>query len=161
MHKIREINTSLSLGALAQFDVIGVVGLVMAHGGFITTTELAHRISGLTAGEGRGLVLGIAALPLTDAEIESALETNGPLFPKSEVKAASADRRVRLLKDIGPQGELVSTATEFSGFEKIETRLTFSEDGQGWRWFVYNMGSSLTTGSAVALLATHNVQWSN
>ncbi len=161
MHKVREINTSLSLGALAQFDVVGVAGLTMKHGGFITTTELAWRTAGLTAGEGRGLMLGIADQKLTDAEVEEALEANGPTYPKDSVPAAKADRRVRLLMDVGPKGELVSTTTEVSGYEKLETRISFTEDGAGWRWFAYNMGVALTTGASIVVQATHNVQWGN
>ncbi len=160
-HKVRE-TVSITLGTLSADDVVGQNGLTMLQGGFITTTDIAWVISGLTAGEGEGLFLGIADQQLSDAEIEESLEANGPTFSKQEPQAPRADRRVRTLGLIGPQAlNLTPTNTVFAGFmAKAETRLAFSEDGASWKWFVQSLAVGTTTGASVSIQASHNVRWS-
>ncbi len=160
MAKVRE-NTSWSLGALVANTAVKVAGPTMIQGGFITTSEIATHITSLTAGEGESLFLGIADKQLSDAEIKESLEAGGPTFKKQDPQADHANRRVRILGQVGMiQSAIVPTNTQIGHWlGKLETRISFSEDNADWSWFVWNLGSTMTTGSTMRVLATHNIRW--
>ncbi len=163
MHKIRETVT-ITLGTLADLDVVGADSLAVTQNGYITTSDVIATLIGLTAGEGIGLVLGVADGQLSDAEIEETLEAQGPAFEGQRSQSERADRMVRILGLIGPQpSELVPNSTVFAHqFLRFKTNLSFSEDKAALaRWYIYNTrGNALTTGAQLELLLTHNVRWS-
>ncbi len=159
MRKVRE-STAFTLGALAPTKAIVAAGPVMVQGGFITTSKIAWQLQGLTAGEGQGLFFGIADGQLSATEIEECLEAGGPTFEEEDPVAHRTDRRVRILDYIGPRGELNPSTTQVAGFHKYETRIAFSEEQSGWKWFAWNHNpSAITTGAQLRILGTHNVQW--
>ncbi len=163
MDKINEVLT-ITVGALAQLDVKGQLGLQVTQNGFCTTTTILAQVEGMTSGEGTGLMLGVANGDLNDGEIEEAIEAQGPFFKDQTPQHNRAARMVRFVGPIGPQAhETPSTLlTHFEFFSKFETRIAFSEDKAGMlNWFVYNAGpAALTTGITVRLVLLHNVRWS-
>ncbi len=162
MNKINEVLT-ITLGALAQLDVIGEGGLAVTQNGFCTSSTILSQLSALTSGEGTGLMLGVANGDLNDGEIEEAIEAQGPFFKDQVPQHDRAARMVRMVGPIGPQAhETPSTLlTHFEFFDHYPTRIGFSEDKANMlRWFVYNAGpAALTTGSSVQLVLMHNVRW--
>ncbi len=160
MHKIREGPTTITLGALATNTAIIANGPSMVHGGFVTSSEIIAHLASITAGEGNGLMLRIASKRVDAAELEEAIEVNGPVFPKQDPEAHRADRVYRFIGHIGPQGELTPTSTRQTLFrDSYATRLAFDEDSGGWLWFCYNLGAQLTTGGTIKVFAAHNVRW--
>ncbi len=163
MAKINE-TVSITVGALAENDVIGEGSLAATQGGFVTTTDVLCQYSGFTAAEGTGVMLGVASGDLSDAEIEEAIEAQGPFFEGQTPQSERADRMVRFVGNIGPKpNELVPTTVLTSNlFLSFPTRIKFKEEFANMlRWFIYNHGTiTLTTGATVKLTLLHNVRWS-
>ncbi len=163
MEKINEVLT-ITLGALTVLDVIGQGSIAVTQSGFVTSTTVMSQMLGLTSGEGTGLVLGVADGDLSDAEIEEAIEAQGPFFRGQTPQSEQSARMVRILGPIGPQAhETPSTLlTHFEFFDRYPTRISFSEDKAAMlRWFIFNAGpASLTGGSTCRLVLMHNLRWS-
>ncbi len=86
------------LGALANEAAILIgTNLATLERYRMIKLELFAALTGLTSGEGTGLLIGIADGDLALSEIEEAIEVNGPLGPNDTVFAARADRFYKFL----------------------------------------------------------------
>ncbi len=155
--------TSFTLGALVAKDLVAGSGPVLAAGFRIVKTVWVATITGLTSNEGVGLVLGIANGDLSASLIEASLEAGGPKFRGDRDFEELANRFTKMLG--------MTQATLVSG---VETAIIGPEGGSpsesilrwsfplgttGWKWFLYNLGGTLTTGASLNLLATHYGVW--
>ncbi len=126
----------------------------------IIKTEVWAAITGLTSGEGTGLYLGMSDGDLAVAEVDAALENNGPLGPNDKILAAISERWTMIF---GATDHETGTELVFeneNGGHVIEKTLrwTFART-KGWNWFVHNLGNQLTTGSNLILRAKHFGVW--
>jgi len=121
-------------------------------------SKIAGQVTGLTSGEAKGqLMLGIANGNLTLAEIEAAIESNGPVDRSDRVLTELAERAVFYIGRFMPPG-VVATDFMFGDFEP-KVRWSFGET-DGWNFFVHNLdATALTTGATVRLKATHFGVW--
>lgn len=155
------IQALTTLGA-ATAILIGTK-LAMETGYRILRSDCWGEVSGLTAGEGRSLIFGLAHGDLTVAEIAAAVKSNGPLDDDNVQGQEQAVRPVY----IAGYGRIESgaTALQFVGPEgsismQLKPRYTFPDRGIGWNWFVYNFDASpLTTGAIVTFLARNFGLW--
>ncbi len=159
---IRE-NNSLSIGTLAAADLISMASIAVTEDFRILKTEVMAHVEGLTAGEGIGLILGIADAELTDAEIEEALEVNGPLDRNDRLNFERVTRPVWPIAalEIVDSGGLAQRFIGLNGGPTIEwkKRWTFSSP-EGFEFWLYNdAGTPLTTGATLKVLATHYGVW--
>ncbi len=163
MDKTNEV-LSITLGTVGALDVISQAGQAMTQNGFTTSTTIHALLTGLTAGEGEGLVLGVADGQLSAAEIEEFLEAAGPVFRGQKAQSELSSRMVRLIGLVGPKPtEIPVTGTQFAHFwDRWPTRIAFSEDKAAMhQWFVYNASAAaLTTGATLRLVLLHNIRWS-
>lgn len=111
-------------------------------------------IQGLTAGEGHGLVVGIAAGNLSVSQILSAIQNNGPLSRADSLGEAVMERFVDVIGSTGQvgQADLSVTFLNEEGGPVLACKpcWTFGDEGVGWNWFVANLtGASLTTGGTL------------
>lgn len=156
---------SLALGALAASDLIEGMEYAPTMEDFrLLKAEIYAYVGGLTAGEGAGLLFGLADHGLLDSEIEAALEAaavapndpelekcHRPVWPIGLLHAEDPAATARFLSKQGPA--------------IWNARWTFGADPDnvgvgGWTYWVYNMGSgALTTGSTVQLLAKYFGVW--
>jgi len=104
--------------------------------------------------EGSGLLFGLAAGVLSLAEIEEALENNGPLNPVGQVNFAM--RPVWILGAL--EQPKTATATEgrvlnenAGAMIEVKPRWTFQET-LGWNFFVYNQGQTMTGNAVIRIL---------
>ncbi len=160
---IREKVSNAALGALAGEDVVKVASdITLAEDFRILKSEITAMVIGLTAGEGDGLVFGMANGELTAAEVEESLEADGPLNRNDAVATARALRKVKTLgfSVAAPNANTVMLIQNENGGRLITSkdRWTYS-DPEGWDYWVYNLGSTLTTGATMQLLATHYGVW--
>jgi len=162
MRKTNEALT-ITLGALVLEDVVGTGGQAMAQNGYCTSTTILARIDGLTAGEGGGLMLGVADGQLSAAEVEEYIEAQGPAFENQTDQSEKTKRMVRIVGQIGPEeSDIPPTLTGRAKFwDKYPTRMSFSEDKAAmFFWFVYNRSAAtITTGATVKLTLLHNIRW--
>lgn len=147
---VREFRTQ-ALGALASNAgiLIGTkLGLLERFR--VLKYELWAALTGLTSGEGTGLIIGIADGDFTLVEIEGALESNGPLGPNDTVIAAAVERFVILLGAVDRETGTEAIFENNTGGHMMEKNLrwTFSRT-KSWNLFVYNLGAALTTGATV------------
>ncbi len=163
---IRE-RRSQSLSTLGSLTAL-IIGTKLANtiSFRILKAELYAFISGLTSGEGDGLIIGLANGDLTVAEIKECIEAQGPLNPSDRVGNERAKRAVWLLgstdAEIDTNG-FFDSDMENAGQHKIVTkpRWTFTE-GVGWNWFLWNTGPSpLTTGATIEITSTNFGVWTN
>lgn len=148
---------SQALGALVNNTAI-LIGtkLPITKDFRMLKTEVFSTLDGLTAGEGEGLILGLARGDLSTTEIQEAIQTNGPLGPNETEDEEEAKRPVWILGggDVSPGSETKRMiANEFGGAKMTgKPRWTFQES-DSWNWFVYNLGITLTTGANVRIFA--------
>ncbi len=160
---LRENVANAALGALASVDLVGITAAIVLQEDFrILKSEIICIISGLTAGEGEGLVFGMANGELSAAEIEECLEAIGPLDRNDRVAHERAMRKVDTL-GVLKQPSASSTEGSFENAQggRIMTstkRWTYS-DPEGYTYWIYNLGPALTTGATAQLLATHYGVW--
>ena len=122
--------------------------------------ELWSSIVGLTAGDGDGLLIGLADGDLSLSEIDAAIENNGPLGPNDSVSAAISMRAVWLLGHGDPDGSTELTFINETGGAKMTStpRWTFAKT-KSWNLFVYNLGATITTGATVNIRAKDFGVW--
>ncbi len=158
---------SLSLGTLASGAALKATSLVMVEDFRMLKSELWAIVEGLTAGEGKGLVIGLANAALTDAEIAACLTADGPLNKNDTPVANIVERFAKLLGGVADTTEIAATSLTFvdgvNGGPMIVTKPRWSFSApESWAYFVYNRGASaLTTGSAVQLQARSFGVWAN
>ncbi len=160
---IRE-DTDLTVGAFSASTAKLIGNLAMEEDFRMLKSELQVFIEGLTAGEADDIKLGIANGALTIAQIKAAIETNGPIDANDRANKETAERFVkivgvlRLLPDqtSGVKGYFVGENN--SPMIEVKPRWTFNNP-EGWNWFLFNNGSTLTTGAAVRLQAVNYGLW--
>lgn len=149
-------------------QVLGALGSgtgILVAGGKVAITEdfrlmkshIYAIIHGLTAGEGiHSLLLGIANADLSLAEIEEALELNGPQQKSDRIETEKAERYVEIIGRF--VGDDVGT-TRLHLDRKFKAKWSFMSD-EGWVFFVYNQdGAALTTGATVRIKCKHFGVW--
>ncbi len=162
---IREDGTGSDLGALANNDMgLLAAGPQVTEDFRMLKNELLSFISGLTAGEGLGLWLGIAQGGLTLSEIEGAIESNGPLddhnMSEEEVvlKPVWVIGRIEKLALSDVEAIFVDAMTG-SPLITSKHRWTYGDNASGWNYFVYNLGVALTSGSTIKLMGRSFGVW--
>ncbi len=128
---------------------------------FLARADLFARIVGLTAGEGEGLMLGLANGELTTTEIVEAILVDGPSDLNDRVKQERAERAVWILAqaDHGPGDLDLSFKGENGGTKVIVKPKWIFSDPEGWNYFIYNSGSALTTGAVATMVTTQYGRW--
>ena len=126
----------------------------------IIKSELIASITGLTAGEGDGLFIGLADGDFTVGEIEASIENNGPLGPNDQVAEATSERFTRWFGSLDHEVGTEAIFTNKMGGHIMEEviRWTFART-KSWNFFVYNMGAQLTTGATVLIRAKEFGVW--
>ncbi len=159
---LRERIVSGALGALAAQDAVSFAGLVLEEDFRILKSEIYVNVSTLTAGEGKGLIFGIANGALSAAEIEEAIESGGPLDRNDRVRE---ERSMRNVKALGAMDKAENAATrswftnEAGGLLLLSKHRWTYSNPEGWDWWVYNLGGSMTTGALLQLYAVHYGVW--
>ncbi len=158
--------TTITLGGLAGQAAVLINALQLDNDFRILKTDLTCVLTGLTTGEGNGLLLYMTQGDLTVTDVEANIELSGPLSPGDRPSIEIADRWVRRLGAM--DGEAVSTErmmhNEGDGpLLTINPRWTFrrrrtATEG-GWNWVIYNDGVTITTGATARLIATHYGVW--
>ncbi len=122
--------------------------------------ETTAMLTGLTVGQGGGLLFGIADGDLTLVEIEEALDRNGPLTRVDSDGMNVANRAVFITGVYEPR-----SLDEDEGLfrDKITDALILSSKLRwrfhktaSWNYFVYNAGTTITTGASVKI---HSKSW--
>ncbi len=153
---------SVRLTTLAADTVLLLSAMAMTSGFRMLKSKVRAIIQGLTAGEGTGLILGLASSDLTTGQIQECLHTNGPLFRGDRDKKEEANRPVWLVgqvEQVDPASVDGNFVNENGGPEMIvKPQWTFPQ-GAPFIWFVYNRGSTMTTGSEMSLTATSYGVW--
>ncbi len=162
---IREY-TTITPGALGANTLLATAGPTMTEPVFITRSDIMvalkeHAIS--AAGTIGPVIFGIADKALTEAQIQEALLSVGPEHPGDVVSDERSRRRIQTIGHLD-----VSKATRVAVDDHVaivvqfkhNTRLKFTEDGAGWNWWIFNMGSAaLIDGSTLKVLALHHAHW--
>ncbi len=158
---IKEL-TTVSLGTLDINVALIFTGPIALEENFrILKTQVIAYATGLTSGEGNGLVLGIANGELAASEIEESIEADGPLDRSDRIVQEKAERFTKFVgtaRPTGTAGELAIVGPEGGSPIEFNLRWTFT-DTDSWAWFVYNMGPQLTTGATIRVVATHYGVW--
>ncbi len=125
-------------------------------------SELTCTITGVGGTELGGLELYLADGDLTLAEIEAAIEANGPLGPNDQIAEAIAERpvfRVGAADFSGTAADAGHLLNEMGGpILTVKPRWTFART-KSWNWVIYNNGPAPTTGSVVKIQAKSFGVW--
>ncbi len=149
---IRESRSQTVLGLAQEAGVIIGTKLVTLERFRMLRCEVYATMFNLTTGEGTGLLFGLADGQFTLAEIEAAIEVDGPLGPNDTIQEDIADRPVwfsgAVDRETGTEAIFVN---ERGGHMMVlKPRWTFART-KSWNFFVYNLGATLTTGSSVII----------
>ncbi len=153
---IRE-NFSITLGGLASGAAITGSSLTMGEDFRMLKAEVFTHVDALTAGEGQGLIFGIANGELSDAEIGAALTNNGPTDLNDRVSQELSERNVKIFSSALFR-DTAGTSRHFTGDNggpliTSKHRWTYS-NSEGWVWFVFNDGPTITTGATARVMTT-------
>ncbi len=124
--------------------------------------EIFAVVTGLTAGEGAGLCLGIANGELSVSEIQECLVADGPVDRNDRVPQERAERFVKLFAAAAAGGEADTTRiiVNENGGTKIVVKPQWSfSNPEGWDHFVWNLGPTLTTGATIFLTVVTYGVW--
>ncbi len=137
---------SVALTTLASQAVDDVAGPTMTRGGRLLSVRGSMTVQKLTAGDGPFLC-GLVDRSLTTAELLEYLNIGGPVTPNEVVPSEKAARgaQVRTLGMIVPSGD--GTQASLYLDNKSLSGMKFSEEGQGWKYWILNVGPTMTTGS--------------
>ncbi len=149
---------SIALGTLNVDTAIKLgSGITISEDFRLLKIEVWAHIDGLTAGEGDGLMIGIANGELTVAEIAEALLADGPSDRNDRVKTERAERFVKIFGSLNDLQHLFRG--ENGGHMLIvKPRWTFSNP-EGWDLFIFNNGVQFTTGATAKLIVTFYGLW--
>ena len=149
---IRE-SRSQTLAALGQeAGVLVGTKLVTLERFRMLRCEIHATVFNLTTGEGTGLLFGLADGDFTLAEIEQAIETDGPLGPNDSITADIADRPIWFAGaiDRGTGTEAIFENETGGHMLVLKPRWTFART-KSWNFFIYNLGAALTTGASTLI----------
>ncbi len=152
-----------ALGALAAADAILIGTKLPTTEDFrIIKSEIVCDITGLTAGEGKGLALYLADGVYDATQVEASIEGIGPLGPNEAVEAEIAMRFNKWFGEVVVQDPAATVAipvNETGGALLSQTvRWTFSRT-KSWNWVIYNHGTVLTTGATAIIRAKNYGVW--
>ncbi len=158
---IRE-NTSEAIGTLADQNIDRNTDLTMEEDYRMLKAEVQAVITGVTTGQGTGLLFGIADGELSDTEIEEVLVLDGPVDRNDNLAKERAGRFVKVFGMFRPgttPETLICHGIEGGPIMVIKPRWTFSNP-EGWVWFVFNnSGGTFTTGASLKVTATSYGVW--
>lgn len=144
----------ITLGALASNAVVKQSNALAIEDDFrIIKLEVLPNVELMTAGEGQ-VVFGIADDELTVTEIAEALVVDGPVDRNDRVKDEQASRPVWALCQMNNPNEMPNNGMPI---EKT-LRWTFSNP-EGWAFFAFNVGATLTTGGVIRFQAKFYGVW--
>ncbi len=137
---------SLALATLASRDLVIVAGPAMVTGGTLISTKTVMTVLQPDAVDGPFLI-GVAVGGLTAAQIESALELDGPSGPAHTDVIQNASR-LRHIRTLGVLRQLLEQSGEtMTLWIDQQIKLGFTEADAGWNWWIYNLGATLVAGS--------------
>lgn len=151
---------SQAIGALAASTGIRITPQIGVEEDFrILKSEINAFIKGINSNnDGNRLLLGIADGELSLAEIEEAIELNGPKDRNDRVADEQATRPAWIIGRFRQDG--VATVAYLD--RKFKQPWTFS-DTEGWAFFIYNMDGSTaidnTNTPTLYLRAKHYGVW--
>ncbi len=153
---------SLALSTLAADTALLFSDLTLVEDFRMLKSEMIVQLQGLTAGEGNGLLLGIANGELTAAEVAEALTVDGPVNANQRLQQEQATRFVKIIgafesDGVTPTGGMFRNA-EGGPLITVKPRWTF-HNPEGWSFFIFNSGDALTTGGSATQVATHYGVW--
>jgi len=160
---IRSTET-IALGTLANVTAIKLGSGVTIQEDFrMLKEEIFAVVTGLTAGEGEGLCLGIANGELSVTEIQECLVADGPVDRNDRAAQERAERFVKLFAAVGGDGNASGISRVMYGEDGgpkivVKPRWTFS-DPEGWDHFVWNNGVALTTGATIRIVVVSYGVW--
>ncbi len=152
-------------GVIIRENRVQALGALSASAGVIIGTKLATlerfrmlrnecvaSLTALTSGEGTALLMVLADGQFTLAEVEAAIEANGPLGPNDTVTEDIADRPVWFSGAVDREtGTEAIFENENGGHMLVlKPRWTFART-KSWNYIVYNLGDNLTTGASVRI----------
>ncbi len=155
---------SQALGTLAANTAVLAEGPNIEEDFRVMKSEVYAVVTGLTAAQGAGLLLGMSNGRLTIAEIAECLNMAGPLGPSDRVRTEFAERQCHIIgalriPDIA-ETEAVFEDGVTRGQKMVDKFPWTYTDTDGWDFFVWNpSGAGLTTGATMHLQATHFGVW--
>ncbi len=158
---IKEDHT-LTVGAFTTKTVKAIGNLSTTEDFRMLKAEVQAHMTGITAGELADIYIGIANGELSAVEIAESISLDGPLDRNDRAPDEFATRCVHLfgkLKGIpGDQtnGEWVDRSN--SPMMEHKFRWTYSNP-EGWQYFLFNNGSTTTTGATVRMLTKNYGVW--
>lgn len=161
---IREHN-QVAIGALAADSGVLFPAIAVTEDFRMLKTEIYATATRLTAGSSGELLLGLADAELSLAEVEEALQVNGPLDRNDRLNFERATRPVWIIGMIdGDATAEKGTTAPFRGADggmmcSWKKRWTFSAP-EGFNLFIYNKSDDAVVDSAIAhAVATHYGVW--
>ncbi len=153
-----------ALGTLAQNIAVSAGSIGINEDFRLLKTLAVAGLTGLTAGQGNTLMLGIANGELSIAEISECLAANGPTGPSDRNRIERAERQVHIvgvLERNDPADTVGSFRDVNSGAPMITDKFPWTyTDQDSWQWFVFNPSAAgVTTGASLHLVATHYGVW--
>ncbi len=125
-------------------------------------SQVTATIIASTGTEAARLTLYLADGDLTTAEIEEALEAQGPLGPNDNVLSEQAMRPVFRVDghfEVSGADPIATGAVNTAILVgSVNPRWTFART-KSWNWVIFNTGSALTTGATVKILAKDFGVW--
>jgi len=152
---IRE-NSSQAVGTLAaQTALLLGSALAITEDFRMLKAEVMADVISVTSLELQNLWLGLADGVLTLAEIEAAIENQGPLNRHDPTESAISMRPVWIygVTQQGPAGVTEKGFTDAMTNARLivaKPRWTFGQT-TGWQWFLYNNGTAPTSGATVRI----------
>ncbi len=162
---IREQIPEFAVGALTHHAVkfLGTKPAI-AEDFRMLKSEIVAKWQGGTAGDAKGLILGVADGALSQTEVEAAIEADGPLSPgAAAMDTAEVAMRpvwfIGVADDTQGKTDLTFRNDQGGGLLEFKPRWTFRATSS-WVFFVYNSsGLLMTTGSDVDITAKHFGVW--
>ena len=159
---IREQATQALLTLAANTALIIATGdLTITEDFRMLKSRIAAHVDTLTAGDGEGLMLGIANGNLSVAEIAAVMQLDGPADFSDRINEEVAERFVYVISQISESLGVNAVFKNENGGPIIEIKPRWSfSNTDGWNFFVYNDGGgAFTTGAVVRLIMTHYGVW--
>jgi len=146
--------SSVALSTLASRDLaLANATHTMVAGGTLVSLTAAVVILNPDQFDGPFL-WGVSTGALSAAEIEAAIENTGPSGPahSAQTELGSRFRHIRVLGLINPDPLSTSNPSAATAFiRNMRIKLGWAEQDGGWRYWVYNLGSDLVTGSTLEI----------